>query len=469
MREAPKTKFARTISMKQREQRLRQSAATMPLRKPSHKIFAKKLSALMKVHGDTHITLRNSILKEDESHSPDIIANWAAGKTVPRTPSSFALLRKVEQKYQLTENYFRAILLPELPSDLAIKSVPACERHLVRWHLPKDFDELGPEERQEIMGWMRVNVLGGSTSFGKYLKSKSDVSFRLRPEGYRPDANRVTPKSTFGNIENAKSRKLDLDLAGKKPSAPAELIREIAELVNFKISTFALPGYQRYSGWAKATAELRAQSYCRIMGAAMASPRSEVSGLGVPRSHLTLALMAFPNFWDWFLAWSEKRRGFFTKYELNMLCDASSLLRAKTGWVRQHPELALRLSPIAGIITRVDIRRARSDWDLICATAHSHLRVRIMEVRRIMRTHRDPFEPILPVLRSNNPLKTYKRVATEILRRMPDKSIHPVEAAEAVRSYLMLRFGMHLGFRQRNLRELLLCHPGQRKRRLSCP
>lgn len=464
MREAPKTKFARTISMKQREQRLRQSAATMPLRKPSHKIFAKKLSALMKVHGDTHITLRNSILKEDESHSPDIIANWAAGKTVPRTPSSFALLRKVEQKYQLTENYFRAILLPELPSDLAIKSVPACERHLVRWHLPKDFDELGPEERQEIMGWMRVNVLGGSTSFGKYLKSKSDVSFRLRPEGYRPDANRVTPKSTFGNIENAKSRKLDLDLAGKKPSAPAELIREIAELVNFKISTFALPGYQRYSGWAKATAELRAQSYCRIMGAAMASPRSEVSGLGVPRSHLTLALMAFPNFWDWFLAWSEKRRGFFTKYELNMLCDASSLLRAKTGWVRQHPELALRLSPIAGIITRVDIRRARSDWDLICATAHSHLRVRIMEVRRIMRTHRDPFEPILPVLRSNNPLKTYKRVATEILRRMPDKSIHPVEAAEAVRSYLMLRFGMHLGFRQRNLRELLLCHPGQRKR-----
>lgn len=46
---------------------------------------------------------------------------------------------------------------------------------------------------------------------------------------------------------------------------------------------------------------------------------------------------------------------------------------------------------------------------------------------------------------ATNPLKTYKRVAAEILRRMPDKSIHPVEAAEAVRSYLMLRFGMHLG------------------------
>ena len=31
-------------------------------------------------------------------------------------------------------------------------------------------------------------------------------------------------------------------------------------------------------------------------------------------------------------------------------------------------------------------------------------------------------------------------------------------AAEACRSYLMLRLGLHLGLRQRNLRELLLCH-----------
>lgn len=44
---------------------------------------------------------------------------------------------------------------------------------------------------------------------------------------------------------------------------------------------------------------------------------------------------------------------------------------------------------------------------------------------------------------------------------MPDERSQPIEAAEAARAYLMLRFGMHLGLRQRNFRELLLCPLGQ--------
>lgn len=43
---------------------------------------------------------------------------------------------------------------------------------------------------------------------------------------------------------------------------------------------------------------------------------------------------------------------------------------------------------------------------------------------------------------------------------MPDPIHYPLPAAEAVRSLLMLRFGLHLGLRQKNLRELMVCRPG---------
>lgn len=40
---------------------------------------------------------------------------------------------------------------------------------------------------------------------------------------------------------------------------------------------------------------------------------------------------------------------------------------------------------------------------------------------------------------------------------MPDDARHPRAAAEAVRGFLMLRLGLHLGLRQENLRQLLVC------------
>jgi hypothetical protein len=81
-----------------------------------------------------------------------------------------------------------------------------------------------------------------------------------------------------------------------------------------------------------------------------------------------------------------------------------------------------------------------------------------------MRIHRDPFEPILPVLEAANPLREYRKIADEILRLMPDEKGHPLNAAISIRSYLLVRFAMQLGIRQRNLRELLLCPRGDKPR-----
>ncbi|NWO91612.1 hypothetical protein GY995_26840, partial [Escherichia coli] len=73
------------------------------------------------------------------------------------------------------------------------------------------------------------------------------------------------------------------------------------------------------------------------------------------------------------------------------------------------------------------------------------------------RVHRDAFEPILPILESDSPVAEYRKITDEIVRLMPDEKRYPKSAAESVRSILMLRLGLHLGLRQKNLRQLLLC------------
>jgi hypothetical protein len=84
----------------------------------------------------------------------------------------------------------------------------------------------------------------------------------------------------------------------------------------------------------------------------------------------------------------------------------------------------------------------------------------VKEIHRVARVHRDPFEPILPILEADSPVAEYRKITEEILRLMPDERRYPIAKAEAVRSFLMLRLGLHLGLRQRNLRELLLCPRG---------
>lgn len=426
--------------------------------------FAKALATEMKKHNDTHLTLLDALQIPEEPHARMIIAKWARGKSVPRWRESFDLLNRVEQKYHLPKGHFRRLLKPDLPSLAVMNSVTGVQKHIVRWHLPQDFDTRSALQRHKIMEWIEQNVLAGATEFGRYIKRTNEKRFRLRFTQFGD----VRVKGKW--IERFRENAGLVDVTGDNASIdlkdenPPQLIQELNDLVMFKRSTIALPGFHRHKGWSKYTAELRAHTYGRLFGAMMASPRSTIAGLGVPKSHITMALMIFPSVWDWFLSWAEKRRGFYTKYEYNTLVDVISLIRTKTGWIWQNPELVVKLRPIPGLLSRADIRAARRSWHTVCEGTVEILRARIRELSRVMRTHRDPFEPILPILNSPSPLGEYRKIADEMLRRMPNEKLHPTEAAETVRNYLMFRFGMHLGFRQRNLRELLLCPRGRKKK-----
>jgi hypothetical protein len=147
-----------------------------------------------------------------------------------------------------------------------------------------------------------------------------------------------------------------------------------------------------------------------------------------------------------------------------MLRISLALTRKETGWLRQHPRLGSWLRPIEGLVTQADIDRACADWDDACDVYFKHASSRVKEIQRVARVHRDPFGPIIPVLEAESPVGEYRKITEEILRVMPDERLYRRPAAEAVRSFLMLRFGLHLGLRQKNLRQLMVCERGRRPR-----
>ena len=140
-----------------------------------------------------------------------------------------------------------------------------------------------------------------------------------------------------------------------------------------------------------------------------------------------------------------------------MLHLGIALTRRETGWLRQHPDVGDRLTPVRGLVAYTEIQQARKDWNAACDRFFAFAKARAKEIERVARVHRDPFEPILTVLEAPSPVGEYRKITEEIIRLMPDARRHPRAAAEAVRSFLMLRMGLHLGVRQKNLRQLLFC------------
>src|SRR5690606_38231480 len=127
---------------------------------------------------------------------------------------------------------------------------------------------------------------------------------------------------------------------------------------------------------------------------------------------------------------------------------ALALTRKETGWLRQNPKLAKQLVTIPGLISEEDAARANNNWDFICDEMHMCASRLVKEIERVARVHRDPFEPILVVLEAENPLGEYRKITEEISQSIPDECRYPVAVAEALRSLLMLRIGLHSGLRQ---------------------
>lgn len=407
--------------------------------------FASALRLHIHRHGETYWRLHQAIVRECETFDRKTLQSWGAGAKTPRSASSLAMLARIEDRYLLPRGYFAA-KLPRSGRAVVhrIAGVSEVESRRLAWHLPDDFGSRPQAERDEILAWVRTTIIAGSTDYRRYQSEALRNRFALR----------------FPDIEMMAAGAMAPGHRDAGLAAPPRLVQDVASLVRFKTATLTAIGEQRSGVWGRETVEQKVEHLALLFGALCADPAGPVRGAGTPRASLTLGLLAFPKVWDWYLGWREGRRGFFTSWEADMLELAKALTREKTGWLRQNPDVAQGLTAIPGLIEADDLDEALRDWNAACGRMHAHAAARAGEVRRVARVHRDPFEPILAVLEADSPLGEYRRITTEILGRLPDRRRHPRAAAEAVRGFLMLRLGLHLGVRQKNLRQLMLCPRG---------
>lgn len=399
-------------------------------------------------HGETIHHLYRAVVRPEDGMNQSTLLSWARGAKAPRSVVSLEILRRIERRYRLPEGYFAegASNPGRAATGYDLDDVSASERRRLAWHLPDDFNRRPRHEQAEILGWVRNVIISGATDYRRYQAAAMRQRYAVRfacVSGPRRKSSIVKGPDDSGVID-----------------APAQLSAELAELLRFKTSTFAAFGLQRNGVWGEETTSQKVEHFGLWFGAFAAPVASDVQGFGADPKRFTFAMMIFPQVWDWYLRWREQRRGFYTQWEIDLLSIAAALNREETGWLRQTPRIGDHLEEIEGLITRRDIDEARADWATACDKMYRHARRRIKELNRVARIHRDPFEPILPILEAPSPVGEYRKIIEEILRCMPDERRHPRAAAEAVRAFLLLRIGLHTGLRQKNLRELLLCNRG---------
>ena len=381
--------------------------------------------------------------------------SWQTGRKAPATADSPRQLGVIEEHYELPIGSLKEGL-PHRSRAIkghAVAGIASAEMRRLAWHLPDDFGERAVAEQETILEWVRTRIIAGSTDYRRFQAAAMKHRYAVKFSGLHG----VEPP---GEEDQHRSEK-DPDLAQACRVAPRELTREMGQLLAFKTSTLTAPGYQRRGVWGEETASQKVEHLGLMFGALAAPANGPVRGRGVPLGDLSFGALVFPAVWDWYVQWRERRRGFYTAWEVDMLSVAVALSAASTGWMAQTPKLAERLRPLVGLVSSEDVEEAQRDWPAACSRLHKHALQRAKEVQRVARVHRDPFEPILPVLEADSPVGEYRKIAEEIARLMPDERRYPRAAAESVRSILLIRLGLHLGLRQKNLRQLLVCPRGQ--------
>jgi hypothetical protein len=430
------------------------------VRSQDSRSFGLALRDAMRKHGDGVEELHAAVAPKREVTRRSLKA-WVSGAATPRFHRCLDVLKRIEKRYGLPQGHLKNRLLGDQLGLLkqAAAAVSDPERRLLKWHAPQNFDQLPMAKQKEILDWINANVLTCTTEYTKYIKWTTHHNFGLHFVGLEEGSYRA-------GIEGKKrlSKRTAKQNIRRNRDAPEALTEEVRSYVAYKTALRPPIGYRRLRRWNDATAILRIKSFKTVFGALSASPRLPLAGYGIPLNALSFGMLVFPAVWDWLFAWRETRRGFVTAWEFGLAHELGALTRRNTGWLRQNPQLAARLTPIEALVSQDDITKARLSWDRQCDETYVYAKDKAKELLYSRRVHRNPFEPILPIVNAESPLGEYKKILDEILRRAPDERRFPVAAAETMRLYLLLRLGLHMGTRQRNLRDLFLCPRGQRPR-----
>ena len=392
--------------------------------------FGERLSRLRQHVGLNTAELARRATTGTHKIYPDEIRKWEIGQKRP-APSSRTDVIKIAGALGIDPEF----LLQKLPkrpyhSQSFDTGLPRHYRRHVAKHLPDDFDSLTDEKKEEIMLWVAENIIS-------------------------------TPKEILedGTVSQARPQDLSIyclgrDARSRRPLAPHHLLDEIDRIAKFKTSDFTEGQKTRNKRWKKVSKENADYQIRSFFGALYAQ--------GFPLEAMSLSAILSTDVIDSVINWRYRRRGGHTYTIIRILQLFDSLLHPRFGFMAQTPDFGERLRVVPGFITQADVDRA-DDWAEACRVARAHIHTRIGDLKPLLQQGRDPFEALRPVLNDDNPRDVYHQIAREIRARMPDRS-SGVRRPEALRALMLLRLGLVMPLRQKNMRQLLICPPGKRPR-----
>lgn len=395
--------------------------------------FGERLRRLRENAGLTRAELASAVSRKSNKLTVDTIHGWEFHGRHP-TARSGIFIPELERVLGVPQGRLKELLPKAEYYSVSVNAgLPRALARRISQHLPGDFECRPKSEQDEILAWVSKNILS-------------------------------TPKEILDDEEPSTQKAGDVDFSiyaltrtegGRLKRAPDHLLKELDEVRHFKTCVSLPFGMKRNEKWGTITADKADYEMLAFMGA--------LSKLGLPGKMQTLAAVLAPEVIDRFIDWKVARRGGYTKAIEKPLLVFASLTHREFGFLTQSPGCWQPLAPVKGLISQADVNLIQQDWEGACARAAQHINQRLKEIATASVKGRDPFEALLPVLEAKNPLHNYYTIVEEIRRRMPD-DIYPVRKAEALRALVMLRLGLELAFRQKNMRQLLLCAPGQKPR-----
>ena len=299
--------------------------------------FGAALALHVRRHGETLAHLHKAIIRPDERFDRKILYSWADDRKVPGTTFALSVLHRIADRYRLPAGYFHD-KLPETgkaPRGHGLVALAPARRRRVAWHLPDNFDVLPPRKRREIVDWVERVIVSGQTDYRQFLAEAMRSRYALRFPGSVLEGWKSPNGTAHAGVCDA----------------PPRLVAEVTALIQFKTKALTRIGENRVGVWGDETASQKIEHMALMFGALCADPEGPLAGAGMPVEACAIAHIVHPAVWDWYLGWRERRRGFFTSWEVNMLALVMSLTRRETGWLWQNPPSPRDSRPSPGLST----------------------------------------------------------------------------------------------------------------------
>ena len=207
-------------------------------------------------------------------------------------------------------------------------------------------------------------------------------------------------------------------------------------------------------GWrSPVTARRYQQLFEKFAGWATLS--AEKGGLGLAIDQVSLALLVDPDVSFGLMSFELERLGGGNEDSDQSLRTARMLLQEERGWLWRSPSLSKHLPPGWLETAEQNVKLAADDslsdverWQRLCAATLKRLRGYGRRHQKIKKPTRPPFEPILPILESQRPMKALEdmhALAAKDLKRMPEGLARDRLFMRLVLSGLLARTVLRIG------------------------